>query len=303
MTGGRAKASTLALISVLLLVGTVPLFFHRLEASRAVYTVNNCVLGADNASIGAALDQGKYNGLKWRKHPMAVALVAGVSEPLARAGMPYRQATSLGLALLVGLGAVAMFLFLARTVVGPLAALSATIFFLSLFGPLTMFSVTDSYGVTFAASAAAVLAMGALAPRGSALASGVRSGLVISVAGLANPPALAIFPLHAALRRSHSDAGKSALLLDLGVPAAVAAVLAIGLPLAMTGGWGLGYAQRYAGTSGFQDAGMFVDYAAGFFSSPSWRRWNWCGAVMVRICWLSPRPCGLRQRRCLCWCC
>jgi hypothetical protein len=264
MTGGRTRESVLALISVLLLAGIVALFFHRLEASRAVYVVNNCVLGADNASIGAALDQGRYNGLKWRKHPLAVALVAAVAEPLAQAGMSHRRATSLALALLVGVGAVAMFQFLARFVASPLTALTSTVFFLGLFGPLTLFSVTDSYGVTFAASAVAVLAMGLMARRGSALTSGVRSGLAIAVAGLANPPALAIFPLHAALRRSHGEADKSDLLVDLAVPAAVAALIAVGVPLALSGGWGIGYAQRYADIAGFRDVRVLSDYASGF---------------------------------------
>ena len=55
------------LISILLLLAVTLLSYHRLEASRAAYRVNNCVLGADNATIGAALDAGTYRGLRLRK--------------------------------------------------------------------------------------------------------------------------------------------------------------------------------------------------------------------------------------------
>ncbi|WP_374387961.1 hypothetical protein [Sandaracinobacter sp.] len=254
------------LISILLLLAVTLLSYHRLEASRAAYRVNNCVLGADNATIGAALDAGTYRGLRLRKHPMAVALVGAVSKPISMAGAPHRQATSAGLALLQGLGAAAMFLFLARNRVGPGTALAATLFFLSLFGPATLFGVTDSYGVTFAVSAIAVLAMGELARRANATQGRVGAGLAVAAAGLANPPAMAILPLYAALRRQWRGAGtRHALATDLAVPAAVAALVAIALPLLISDGWGLGYAQRYATLNGVRDAGLFADYAVGFW--------------------------------------
>lgn len=260
-SGGGRK---LVLISSLLLLAVAALSYQRLEASRSAYAVNNCVLGADNATIGAALDKGIYRGLRLRKHPMAVVLVATASEPLVRAGLNPRQATSAGLALIQGLGAAAMFLFLARNVTGRWTALVATLFFLSLFGPATLFGVTDSYGVTFAVSALAVLAMGELA-RGCAGARGViGAGLAVAAAGLANPPAMSILPLYAALRRSGRP-DDSRLMRDLAGPAAIAALLALALPMLVSDGWGLGYARRYATLDGVRDMGLFADYAAGFW--------------------------------------
>lgn len=256
----------LLVLSLLLLLVTVPTFHHRLESSRAAFAVNNCVFGADNALIGAALDRGAFSGLKIRKHPIAVGLVAGASWPFLLVGLTERTATSLAIALLQGLGAVAMFLFLARHWTTPATALAMTLFHLSLFGPATLFGVTDSYGITFAVSAIGVLTLGELARMSSFRAARFGAGLGVAAAGLANPPAMAILPVWPAmLKRREAPLLPRRIAGEMLIVGAIATVIAVLVPLVLSAGWGVEYARRYASLEAIRNPDLFRDYVAGFF--------------------------------------
>jgi hypothetical protein len=246
-------------------------FFARLEFARREIQVNNCILGADVARYSRALEERAYAGFNLRKHPLAVVAVAAAAWPLTTLGVPPGPAGSAALAGWQALGAFAAFLFLRRHFLGNLNASLLTILALSSFSAITVFSIPETYGVTFTAASLALVAFGELARLASRrpLAAGLLAGLAGAPAGWANLPAAAIVLGYAGLawRRLPPGAGSrlaAAAILPCGICVGATALPTFILDASSSFGWQQRYIAAYASWANFIDARIVLDYLASF---------------------------------------
>lgn len=266
-TVGGSTKRLIGLIGALLFVVVLAGSWLRIEASRDRIEVNNCVFGADAATYAAALDAGIWRGLKPRKHPAAVAAVQAVATPLLATGLSPRQASSGALAFWQAFGALVLFLGLCRNLLPPVRAFLVTLLFLSSFGAMTLFGIVETYGITFAFSAIALAILAELAALAARLPwrSALGAGVVVGVAGLANPPAMVIlFPYTAVVLARHGSF-RRLVVPALLLPAAIAVCVAL-LPGVVVDGiaWELAYADRYGGTGHLGDGPLALAYTKAF---------------------------------------
>lgn len=275
--GGLVPESNRRVAACALLVAVLAFAFFclRLELTRAEVEVNNCVLGADVARYAKAIEERVYLGFNLRKHPLAVAAVASVAWPLSVLGVPAGLAGSIALAAWQALGAAATFLFLRRHFLGSLHAALLTILMLSSFGAITVFSVPETYGVTFAAASLALLAFGEIAPHAARrpLLAGLLAGLAAAPAGWANLPAAATVLGYGGLAWRHLPRGEAsrlvpAVVLPCAVCLAATALPTLVIDAAGSFAWQQRYVAFYASWANFVDTRTVLDYLASFFVFP-----------------------------------
>lgn len=245
--------------------------FMRLRMSSVMVQHNNCILGADAATYFHGLLEKDWAVFRFRKHALAVGSIAALALPLGKLGIPLTLAVPAALSIVVVAGALALFFLLRMQRLSNATALAAVLASLAAFGSLTVFSVVETYGVTFAAAAIAMLLYALLGRHAgkSALVCGCLAGVIGAFPGWANLPAVAFVVFYSGFAWPHAS-GKIwwKLLVVVALPA-VLAVLLSGLPSAYADSgqgfeWQKEYIERYASLSNFTTWTTLSEYLASF---------------------------------------
>lgn len=263
-----ARTLIFALACMLLVFGY---FFVSLQMSTALVHVDDCILGADAETYYQGLITGDWGVFRFRKHPLAVALIYAFVMPLGKLGIALPIAAQVVLAGVTSIGALALFLLLRLLRLPDWASLAVVFATLSAFGTLAVFSVVETYGVTFAAAAMAMLCfafLGRAAAKG-AVVSGILAGVVGAVPGWANLPAVAFVLVYAGFAWANVAGNLIRKYLSVvALPALVAVFVAL-LPVfyadAAEGfAWQKQYVERYASLSNFLSPGVVANYVLSF---------------------------------------
>jgi len=189
----RSEPGQRAFVLSLLFVfaASAAFFLLRMEYVLGHPSIDMCLMGSDSkiyvGELTAPFSKSLYGLLKFhgvRRHPALVFVAIGLVLPLHLAGLSALQAAIAALALLIGVGASALFVFFRRNGCGNGLAMTGAALSLAMFSPLTVLSAIDVYGFVYASACLCLLLCTEIArhasrfPRASAWAAGLVAGAI-----------------------------------------------------------------------------------------------------------------------------
>ncbi|MCA1368361.1 hypothetical protein I6F15_13230 [Bradyrhizobium sp. BRP14] len=295
-SGGLRRFGVATWVSAGLLAALVFGFFLiRIGVSSEAIQRDNCIFGADVASYFQRLSSGHWGAFRFRKHALAVVSITAVGWPLTQMGVSAATAAIAALAAFVAMGASAFFLFLRLLGLECIAAFFIVLATISSFGSLTIFSVVETYGFTFSAMAAAMLALILIAPHSKEhpVLCAISAGIAGAIPGTANLPALSCVLLYPGLAKpSGPYKPRQRFVLVFALPLAIATTLSL-LPMIYTDlaaafAWQREYLDQLASVANFVSPAVLGDYLLSFwvfaFVSPFdmvQHRYGWQAAIAL----------------------
>jgi hypothetical protein len=247
-------------------------FLIRIGVTSEAIQTDNCIFGADVDSYFRRLADGHWGAFRIRKHALAVVTITAIGWPLTQMGVPAATAAIIALAAFVAIGALAFFLFLRLLGLECIAAFFIVLATISTFGSLTIFSVVETYGFTFSAMAAAMLALIVIAPHSEKhpVLCAISAGIIGAIPGTANLPALSCVLLYAGLAEpSGLDRRWQKLVVVFALPLAISTALSL-LPMIYTDfaasfAWQRNYLDQLASAANFVSPDVLGDYLLSFW--------------------------------------
>ncbi|MFV0644991.1 MAG: hypothetical protein ACK5NN_10925 [Sphingomonadaceae bacterium] len=241
--------------------------FYRLEWSHNAILVNNCILGADPATYGKALESGTFLGLRVHKHALAVLLISIISQFLIWLGFSPLLAGIFALAFIQALASALIYLFMRQRNLPGRHAAAMTVLVLATFGMATMFGIIETYGVTVLAIIAACLCFPTLARTApvAPLACATLCAVLSFILATANAPALAFIAVFYSCLWHQMPRIKAGYILSVLLVPAIGGVIGVLLPALMAEGsqgavWHENYLSRYANWGNFTDWTTISNY-------------------------------------------
>ncbi|WP_026621210.1 hypothetical protein M728_004943 (plasmid) [Ensifer sp. WSM1721] len=272
-SGGLRKVEVRTWVFAGLLAALVFGFFLiRIGVTSEAIQRDNCIFGADVASYFQRLSSGHWGAFRFRKHALAVVSITAVGWPLTQMGVPAATAAITVLAAFVAMGASAFFLFLRLLGLECIAAFFIVLATISTFGSLTIFSVVETYGFTFSAMAAAMLALIVIAPysKRHPVLCAIFAGMVGAIPGTANLPALSCVLLYPGLAKpSGLNRRWQKFVVVFALPLAIATALSL-LPMIYTDSaesfaWQRNYLDKLASFANFVSPDVLSDFLLNFW--------------------------------------
>ncbi|MDK1387901.1 hypothetical protein QN224_21000 [Sinorhizobium sp. 8-89] len=270
-------------------------FLFRIGVTSEAIHRDNCILGADVDSYFRRLSSGHWGAFRIRKHALAVVSTAAIGWPLTEMGVPAATAAVIALAAFIAIGALAFFLFLRLLGLECIGAFFIVLATISTFGSLTIFSVVETYGFTFSAMAAAMLALILIGPHSKKhpMLCAISAGIAGAIPGTANLPALSCVLLYPGLaNRSGHYKPRQRFIVVFALPLAISTALSL-LPMIYTDvaaafAWQREYLDQLASFANFVSPGVLGDYLLSFwvfaFVSPFdmvQHRYGWQAAIAL----------------------